>query len=61
MVRLNRKEIGDEDARLIASIPIAQFKGQINYGDSARNFTGVECTVTVILEFEAAFAQNKAR
>jgi hypothetical protein len=40
-VRLNRKEIGDEDARLIASILISQFKGPIvieDFGFYARPF-----------------------
>jgi hypothetical protein len=35
MVRLNRKEIGEDDARLIASILIAQSKGQIVIEDFA--------------------------
>ncbi len=41
MVRLNRKEIGDEDARLIASILISEFKGPIvieDFGFYARPF-----------------------
>ncbi|UWU75923.1 hypothetical protein N2603_39295 [Bradyrhizobium huanghuaihaiense] len=41
MVRLNRKEIGDEDAKIIASILISQFKGQIaieDFGCYARPF-----------------------
>jgi hypothetical protein len=29
VARLNRKEIGDDDARIIANILISQFKGQI--------------------------------
>jgi hypothetical protein len=31
--RLNRKEIGDDDARIIASILISQFRGQIVIDD----------------------------
>lgn len=41
IVRLNRKEIGDENAKLIASILISQFKGQIvieHFGCYARPF-----------------------
>jgi hypothetical protein len=41
MVRLNRKEIGEDDARIIASILIAQFKGLIvieDFGFYARPF-----------------------
>jgi hypothetical protein len=41
MVRLNRKEIGDDDAKIIASIRISQFKGQIvieDFGCYARPF-----------------------
>jgi hypothetical protein len=29
IARLNRKEIGDDDAKIVASILISQFKGQI--------------------------------
>jgi hypothetical protein len=41
MVRINRKEIGDDDAKIIVSILISQFKGQIvneDFGCSARPF-----------------------
>jgi hypothetical protein len=41
MARLNRKEIGDDDAKIIASILISQFKGQIvieDFGCYARPF-----------------------
>ncbi|HVR57223.1 MAG TPA: hypothetical protein VMT72_10390 [Pseudolabrys sp.] len=41
IARLNRKEIGEDDARIIASILIAQFKGQIvleDFGFYARPF-----------------------
>lgn len=33
MVRLNRKEIGDDDAKIIANILISQFKGQVAIED----------------------------
>lgn len=41
LARLNRKEIGDDDARLIASVLISQFKGQLvveDFGFYARPF-----------------------
>jgi hypothetical protein len=42
LARLNRKEIGDDDAKITANILISQFKGQIvidDFGFYARDTT----------------------